>query len=345
MQQQEYGNKPFRSIPIKLADFTADVPNKIQVIRCGKFNANGQDIEITPAILLSMKKNFESNIRKIDLAVDFAHKSDEEAAAWFKGLELSEDKQELWAVVEWTPDGKKALADKRYRYISADLNFNYQDNETKQQFGPTLLGAGLTNRPVIKGMEPVVQLSEGAPTMDPKDQQIQELQAKIAQLEKAAGGGGSGDGAGKGDDDEKMALKKQLADMTAKCQEYADKEKAAQADKAMAEKKSEFDKMLSEGRVVEAQREPFMKDDMKKFVELQKNLNLSERGHGNSDRKAGIETGDPKDGVMAETAKLSELAQKMVADDPEKKLQLHEAIQIVRKKNPELAKAHDSQFR
>ncbi len=61
------------------------------------------------------------------------------------------------------------------------------------------------------------------------------------------------------------------------------------SDALAAEKKNKFDVMLSEGKVVEAQRDAFMIGDMEKFTAAQKPLNLSERGHGDDRRGAGTE--------------------------------------------------------
>ena len=78
---------------------------------------------------------------------------------------LSENGEELWATVDWTEGGEKSVRRKEYRYLSADFQFNYTDNETLQEYGPTLFGAGLTNRPVVKGMAPTI-LSEIKPSED-----------------------------------------------------------------------------------------------------------------------------------------------------------------------------------
>jgi uncharacterized coiled-coil protein SlyX len=99
--------------------------------------------------------------------------------------------------------------------------------------------------------------------MDPKDKMIEELKAKIAELEAKL----------KGNDTE-------LGSMKAKLSEYEANDKKAKDEKELAEKKTEFDKMLSEGKVVEAQREPFMKNDMKAFTSAAQPLKLSDVGHG-----------------------------------------------------------------
>lgn len=275
----------FKGVPflIQLAEGDA-IPEEIQLFKVGKFyDPRYGEFEITTPMLLSMVNNFKKGVRGIDLAVDFAHDTEGKSAAWFKDVYLSDDGKTLWAKVEWTPSGKDTVKSKEFRYISPDFTNDFMNNETKETFGPTLNGAGLTNRPVIKGMEPIVQLSEvpninnnTGGNMDPKDQEIADLKKKVADLEaKLAKDPGAGN-----EPDDMMQMKQQLADMTKKCADYEAANKQAAEAQKLAEKKGKFDIMLKEGKVVEAQREPFMKDDMGKFTELAQPLKLSEIGSG-----------------------------------------------------------------
>lgn len=298
------------------------VPSKVQIIRVGKFfdEKYKEPIEVTKEILFSFKKNFDAKSRKIDLAIDYKHESDDVAAGWIKSVELSEDGQELWAEIEWTPNGQKVLADKEFRYISADFRFNYQDNETKQNHGPTLFGAGLTNRPVIKGMQPAVELNENDKTnlgnggqMDEKDKKIAELEAVIKEMMAKQEGNGAA-----------------MADMQKKLEEYKAQEAKAAETAALAEKKTQFDKMLSEAKVVEAQREAFMSGNFSKFTELAQPVKLSESGHGGDGKTS--ETKDVQDEII-------ELAEKKRAEN--KTMSLGEAFSEVLKENKELAEKYN----
>ena len=105
----------FRSIPFLLSEET--FPSEVQLLRCGCFFHDGREIQITEDDLISMVKNFSEKIRGIDLMIDFSHKSEGEAAGWIKKLSLSEDNNQLWAEVEWTPEGKKNLENKSFKYI------------------------------------------------------------------------------------------------------------------------------------------------------------------------------------------------------------------------------------
>lgn len=331
--------KHFRGLPliIKLDESqstSSSIPGKVQVLRTGKFtHPEYGDFEITPEILLSMKKNFEAKARGVDLAIDFGHQSDKEAAAWIKNLELSDDGQELWLSVEWTPKGQMSLSHKEYRYLSADFTFNYTNNETNKSCGPTLFGAGLTNRPVIKDMEPIVQLQESiaiepktktekpvpkpeGDKMDPKDQKIQELEKMVQEL--------------------KAKLEGQdvmMGDMNKKLEEYKAADAKAQEAKIYAEKKTKFDLMLSEGKVVEAQREAFMKDDFAKFTELAQPIKLAEAGHSGD---AGVKKTTEEKAAEVQIIELAE--EKMKANA---RLERGEAIRQVLAEKPELKKAYN----
>lgn len=264
-------NHLLRFVPIAIelseAPEGQSAPQRIQLLKTGTFNhPEYGNFTITAADLVKMKENFDAGVRGIDIALDYAHDSDREAAGWFRTVELSDDGQSLWATIDWTMRGKEKVISKEYRYISSDFSQNYTDNENKRQFGPTLNGAALTNRPFIKGMDAVIELSEGkaGPTMDPKDQEIASLKAQIEELKKAASGKDA-----------------EFGEMKKKLEEYDAKQKEQAAAAQLAEKKGAFDKMLSEKKVVEAQREPWMKDDMSAFAAAAKPLKLSEIGSEN----------------------------------------------------------------
>jgi phage I-like protein len=141
---------------IKFADEVKDI-SKIQVLRAGKYKYwDDSTLEITTDMLRNMKKNFDSNVLKIDCAIDYFHNSFAEAAGWIKAIMLENSDTELWAEVEWTEEAKEKILSKEIRYVSADFNMNYKDNETGIEHGVTLNGAGLTNRPFVKGMNPIL---------------------------------------------------------------------------------------------------------------------------------------------------------------------------------------------
>jgi len=118
------------------------------------------EFEISKDMLLAMVSNFKNNAYGQDIFIDVAHRPDDGAAA--KVVNLSVKGNRLCAAVEWTEYGIKAVKDRGFQYLSAEFHQNFKDNEAGLEHGPTLLGAGLTVRPVIKHLDPV-RLSEGQP--------------------------------------------------------------------------------------------------------------------------------------------------------------------------------------
>lgn len=154
--------KPFRLSEIKLNESEGKVSPEVQVLRVGKFkHPQYGEFDISEKTLSEMKDNFDKRVRGIDIAFDYFHDSNKIAAGWPKKLELRENGSELWALdVEWTPRARKMLADKELRYFSPDFAFEWTDPESGAQFSNVLFGGGLTNRPFVKGMDPIISLSE-----------------------------------------------------------------------------------------------------------------------------------------------------------------------------------------
>lgn len=331
--------KKLRFLPseIKLAESkegSRGPASRVQVMRTGQFkHPEYGNFTITKEHLDGFVKNFKDGVRGIDISIDYKHDSEAEAAAWFKELQVDQidgGAFGLFAEVDWTEPGAEKVAKKEYRYLSADFTLSYKGNEDDKTYGPVLLGAGLTNRPFIKGMEPVVQLSEQEKGVN--GMTLEQAMAKIAELEaqlKAMGAGQM----------EMGQMKQQLGDMQkqfSEAQKIIDgyKAKEAEAEKVtkLAEKKGTFDKMLSEKKVVEAQREAFMADDFAKFAELSvpapKDKKLSEGGEGgnggedNSDKDAQDQVLALAEGLVKEkkAPSLSKAITMVLADPENKKL-------------------------
>lgn len=100
------------------------------------------------------------------LAIDFDHrtfagqgKNDSRAAGWIKGMEVEGGR--VMASVEWTPEGRKALADRAYRFISPVFD-NLPDGKIVR-----IGGAGLVNNPALPQLR---QLASQEQDMDPIQQ-------------------------------------------------------------------------------------------------------------------------------------------------------------------------------
>lgn len=313
-------------LAVKLTN-RSDAPVKIQILRVGSFkSASHGNFEITKEVLQTFKKNFDDNVKGYDdgkLPIDYFHESEKIAAGWINRLILENNDSELWAEVTWTPSGRQRICDKELRYISADFFFDYKDNETELSHGPTLNGAALTNIPFVKKMSPVVQLNrKKALTKTTEDQKlnlggtmtIEEAMKKIADLEaqiKELKGKKMED-----DDKEKKDIQAKYSEAVAKNEELEKKIK-------LSEKTAKFDKMMLEGKTVEAQREAFLADDMIKFSELAVVTNT--KGKGKEDA--------PAAGAKSAQEEVLKLAQDMAK---EKKINLAMAISNVLFENKEL---------
>jgi len=317
-------------VKIKLSESTDSasqhVPNELQLFKAGVYyhEAYGK-IEITPDILKKMALNFNEKVRGIDLALDYKHDSEGVAAAWFEEVYTKENDTELWFKPRWTPKGKEVILSEEYKYVSPDFTLSYTDNEKLTNHGPVLMGAGLTNRPFIKRMAPII-LSE-----EYKMNEVEELKKKIALLEeenaklKAAAAGKTEPELSEKD---KMAYAEKDKQLSEKDAEI----KKLKEEKAITEKENQFNIMLSEGKAVPAQKESFMKGDMIEFAKNAGNLNFSEKGKGGDpvvDKK-----GDAQDEVI-------KLAEKKVK---ESKIDFSDAVKIVLSENPELNKEYQKKF-
>lgn len=131
----------------------------VTIIRTGVFtDPRYGTFEITRDMLLSMVRNFDAGTYGQEIFLDVAHEPAKGAAA--KVLSLKVEGNRLRAEGEFTPYGVDAVKVRGFKYLSAEFVDDFVDNETGTHHGPTLLGAGLTTRPVIKRMDPVT-LAEG----------------------------------------------------------------------------------------------------------------------------------------------------------------------------------------
>lgn len=330
-----------KSAPIKLSDQAGfaenTIPQDVQILRAGKYFHNGREITVRPEDLKKMALNFQENVRGIDLMIDFSHESEGEAAGWIENIYLSENDSELWAKVIWTPSGQDALINKKFRYISADFDFNYQDNETLAEYGPTLFGAGLTNRPVVKKMQPVIQLSEKTYSEEKKmdlEQKIMELmdmmKALVAKVEMMEPKKEMAE-----DKKEEPVVEPKMEDKKEELSDESKKEILSETAKLIEEnnnlkKENAFNKLFSEGKVVQAQRDAFMKGDMIEFSEKAAKLHTTNSGDSREDKHEG----DAEEQVI----KLAEKEQK------ESGIDFGKAVAKVLKNNPKLSEAYNKKF-
>jgi hypothetical protein len=162
------------SAPDGVRRFVAELPKNLSldganpqtwvtVTKMGHFyDPRYGEFDITRPMLLQMVDNFNKGTYGQEIFLDVAHEPSKGAAAKFIKLTIEDNK--LRALLEWTPYGVDAVKNRGFKYLSADYSENFQDNEKRAQHGPLLFGAGLTIRPVIKGLDPVrLSEPEGSP--------------------------------------------------------------------------------------------------------------------------------------------------------------------------------------
>lgn len=143
----------FFSQAVELADGART--SWVTVTRVGRFSdPRYGEFEITLAQLEQLVANFNARVLGQDVFLDVSHKPSDGAAGKF--LKLAIEGGRLRALVEWTPFGIDAVRTRGFAYLSAEYHENWIDNERQQPHGCVLLGAGLTTRPVIKNLEPVL---------------------------------------------------------------------------------------------------------------------------------------------------------------------------------------------
>jgi len=148
-----------------MGEFKLGEDNKLEMMR----NGNWQhplygELKITEKDIDGFITSFNDNVRGVDLAIDLEHGATDKkgaAAGWIKGLEKVKDNDgiSLMGSIEWTELGKEAIEKGEYKYFSPEFKSSYKDNESGKIFNNVLFGGGLTNRPFIKNMDPVL-LSE-----------------------------------------------------------------------------------------------------------------------------------------------------------------------------------------
>jgi len=258
------------------------------ILHIGEFNQGGNEFEVTTANLKAMVDNFRLNVLGTEPPVDFSHNSEELAAGWITELSLSSGGEELIARIRWTPAGIEQIEKRQFRFLSPSFSFEFFDGTTGESFGPVLRGAGLTNIPFLRRLSPIVDLSdvagknkevkskEGAKTMskdkdidttislaDHKAQtkvfvdQINGLQGEVKTLNDRV---------------------KELEPLGAKNTELGKEVATLKGEKEIAQKETEFQVLLSEGKAVAAQKEAYMTGDMNEFIKLTHAVNLSAKG-------------------------------------------------------------------
>lgn len=146
----------------------AEVPDllTIPLLPEGKFEHPWYGIlNWTPAVFEEMCRNFQARVTGYEPCLNFDHSSQNPfaasapAAGWITELVVNPGVG-LDAKVALTPGGKRAVQDREYRYISAEVADAYTDSQGLS-YANVVVGAALTNQPFHDTMRGL--FSEKAP--------------------------------------------------------------------------------------------------------------------------------------------------------------------------------------
>lgn len=329
----------------------AEKIKRVQLLKAGKYKYYDEStLEITTDMLSKMKNNFDNRVKKNDLAIDYYHMAYGDAAGWITAVTLENGGTELWIDVEWTDEAKEKILGKKVKYLSADFDLDYMDNETGEKYGPTLNGGGLTNRPFIKGMQAI--LSEISAFIDKDPEKIDHIKKLLSETQDKGLTIMNFDELKKalvsvqlsneqkqevarliGIEDRGVKLSEEVVSL--KAQIKAKDEQLAENSKKLAEvqKDAEFSTLLSEGKAVPAQKDAYLKGDMAEFARLSVPVNAKPAGSGSN--PTATLSDQPKTAEEAEDKIIQLAEEKRKANSA---LTVEASTALVLAENPELKK-------
>lgn len=155
------------------------------------------EVPITMEKLDRMVKNFKTNVRGQEIAIDFEHGTDRakgnQAAGWYKDFDIrpstsDPSKPALFALVNFTDDAKKEISDGKWKYFSLEWEDEWEDTDGNK-YVDVVTGGGITNRPIAKKTLPI-NFSE---TMleDVTKEELLEVKAESKEMEHSEPGTGT----------------------------------------------------------------------------------------------------------------------------------------------------------
>ena len=165
-------------------EFNEKVPDEIQLIPTGKWDhAKYGKMEITEEDITEFKENFDAGIRKgVPITAGHDDIIETEAVGWIKEV-VDKGIQGLFAIIEWTKQGKTLLENKSFKYFSPEYYEVYEDPETRKKYTNVLSGGALTNSPYFKGLKAIVFSDKDLINLNDNTMEIKEvLQKEISDL-------------------------------------------------------------------------------------------------------------------------------------------------------------------
>jgi len=140
---------------IELTEKEGKKSSWIEIFRIGKWNHPKHGIiEGNEKLFNDFIKNWSDKIIGRDVSLDKTHDPSEGATGWIKDIKIEGDR--LKALVEWTPWGVDLIENKGFKYFSPEYTSTYIHKETGKVFNNVLLGGGVTNRPFLTDLNPIV---------------------------------------------------------------------------------------------------------------------------------------------------------------------------------------------
>ena len=327
---------------------------KVEILKTGhikKYKVNIEKHNIDDII-----KNFNESDKK-ELPVNFDHDRFNIASGWIKNLKIEKKgkKSILMASIEFTTKAAKNIREKEYKFISAELSGGIKNLK--------LVGAALTNLPAVIGMQAITLSEEEKGFItnfnnykkvknmedlkksfmvlsdEDKEKLKEELypksdEDKVKEAKDA-----------KKAEDDKKNKDSEDKDSENKDSENKDSEEAKESEKVkelskriskmekvsnLKNKESEFMILLSEKKVVPAQKDAFLKGDISEFAKNSAEMHLDASGSGQG-----------KDASKEKTVedKLIKLSNEKIADAKKEGtiLTVSDATLMVLSENPDLS--------
>lgn len=286
---------------------------------------------------------------RLGLPVDVDHspekRGDTEAAGWVTSLRIKGS--ELWASVDWTSLGQELVRDRRYAYLSPSYVADYKDENGKSH-GTALQGVALTNRPFLSMA--TVSLSQFHRTEEVATSTTQESMREIAIKLGLAEDADEATILAKLDEtpeppkvkSAEEAAKEEgkillTSDQFASLSQNASEGAAAAKQLATMAFESTFDKCLSEGKVVPAQKDAFTvmydvnpEQTLSLMGTLQPIINVSPVGAGGGTENIALNAQIEKDreDYIAPDAERVRLHERALAIELERKVDYGDAVNI-----------------
>jgi hypothetical protein len=149
-------------------DFSVvDLYQWFRILPIGKFSRFGRTVEITDEMLKDMVGNFRI-VPPTRLPVNIEHEEEHGKVGSIDGLRHVPG-DGLYALIDWTPVGKRLLEEQRFQYYSPEVIFGLQEYDGKMTKN-ILYGLALTNHPYFGTDTAVFSLKDidtGAPGASP----------------------------------------------------------------------------------------------------------------------------------------------------------------------------------